>query len=260
VRFHLKESDAIEKYRGIRVTAQALQREAERITAATRFPDRLAEIARALADDPFLFQECFVRPALVDRLARSFLANDQRFTRPRFVAMAAAISSSHRPPGFHLPGVPDLLDFPLAEKGRRALPSVAWDAWWTSVEAALDERNVAPVTSVSATIPLPSAAAAVACPDDLWQNGGLVDLPDGRFHHPAVWTGAVMIDWDGTGAIYDPATDIWPPVATATANAPSSALGNSVVWTGSRMIVWGGADVFGLDTGGRYDPLTDSEG
>ena len=75
-----------------------------------------------------------------------------------------------------------------------------------------------------------------------------------------------MLVWGGgeapfldTGGSYDPVADTWTP--TATTNAPSPRSSHLAVWTGSLMVVWGGyADpVAGaLDTGGRYDPLTDT--
>ena len=40
--------------------------------------------------------------------------------------------------------------------------------------------------------------------------------------------------------------------------APSPRLWHTAVWTGSRMIVWGGDASPYTNTGGRYDPLTDS--
>ena len=48
--------------------------------------------------------------------------------------------------------------------------------------------------------------------------------------------------------------------ATSTVNAPDGRTGATAVWTGSEMIVWGGVDqsVAGLDTGGKYNPSTDS--
>jgi hypothetical protein len=53
--------------------------------------------------------------------------------------------------------------------------------------------------------------------------------------------------------------DTW--TATSTANAPSARAHHTAVWTGSEMIVWGGEpeDPYVLlNTGGRYDPSTDS--
>jgi N-acetylneuraminic acid mutarotase len=95
--------------------------------------------------------------------------------------------------------------------------------------------------------------------------------------HPgqsAVWTGSEIIAWGGTvtcqifyqcgtntGGRYNPNTDVW--TATSTANAPASRYNHTAVWTGSEMIVWGGSNFDGinyfyLNTGGRYNPSTDS--
>ena len=48
--------------------------------------------------------------------------------------------------------------------------------------------------------------------------------------------------------------------ATSTINAPTGRSGATSVWTGNEMIVWGGIDtnLVGLDTGGKYNPSTDS--
>ena len=56
-----------------------------------------------------------------------------------------------------------------------------------------------------------------------------------------------------------PATNTW--TATTTTNAPSGRTLHTAVWTGSEMIVWGGYDAspaYVLNTGGRYNPSTDS--
>ena len=46
--------------------------------------------------------------------------------------------------------------------------------------------------------------------------------------------------------------------ATSTAGAPSGRRSHTAVWTGSEMIMWGGYDGTDLDTGGKYNPSTDS--
>ena len=47
--------------------------------------------------------------------------------------------------------------------------------------------------------------------------------------------------------------------ATTTTNAPTARAFHTAVWTGSEMIVWGGYGFLGLfNTGGRYNPSTDS--
>src|SRR5581483_4712542 len=93
--------------------------------------------------------------------------------------------------------------------------------------------------------------------------------PDPRENHTAVWTGTQMIIWGGstffsedfnTGGRYDPGVDSW--VATSPANAPDARTFHTAVWTGTEMIVWGGTGGFpfslDLNTGGRYDPSTNS--
>jgi hypothetical protein len=76
VRRYLTQSTALEQSRGIRITAESLRRELERIARQTRFPERLRQIYLALGEDPVLVQECFVRPVIVERLARSHFAGD----------------------------------------------------------------------------------------------------------------------------------------------------------------------------------------
>ena len=100
-------------------------------------------------------------------------------------------------------------------------------------------------------------------------------LPEGRSGHASVWTGKEMIVWGGgyavfvvfppvtvrlaSGGRYDPSTDTWTATSTGS-GVPEARGGASGVWTGREMIVWGGTDedVYGLDTGGRYDPSTDT--
>jgi N-acetylneuraminic acid mutarotase len=105
---------------------------------------------------------------------------------------------------------------------------------------------------------------------DSWTATSTTNAPSGRIEPTAVWTGSEMIVWGGyfydgsphylnTGGRYNPDTDSW--TATSTANAPSSRTWHTAVWTGNEMIVWGGSDSFPngfLNTGGRYNPGTDS--
>src|SRR4029077_13786328 len=76
-----------------------------------------------------------------------------------------------------------------------------------------------------------------------------------------VWGGYNnVIGYLNTGGRYDPSTDSW--TATSTTNAPDARNGHTAVWTGNEMIVWGGFFNDGsnhyLNTGGRYNPSTDS--
>jgi len=102
---------------------------------------------------------------------------------------------------------------------------------------------------------------------DSWRPTSTTNAPTVS-NHTTLWTGSKMIVWGGfnypnvvnTGGRYDPGTDSW--TATTTTNAPQARWFHTAVWTDSEMIVWGGC--FGnpcsnfVDTGGRYDPGTDS--
>jgi hypothetical protein len=92
--------------------------------------------------------------------------------------------------------------------------------------------------------------------------------PEARNDPSAAWSGSEMIIWGGigntlqnTGGRYDPVTNTWG-AATATSGAPSARRRHSSVWTGSEMIVWGGLGPGGVlqNTGGRYDPVTNTWG
>jgi hypothetical protein len=101
---------------------------------------------------------------------------------------------------------------------------------------------------------------------DSWRPTSNTNAHEAGYLHSAVWTGSEMIVWGGccyvnTGGRYNPITDRW--TATSTTNAPSARGAHSAVWndSGREMIVWGGYDNDGsgyLNTGGRYNPSTDS--
>ena len=263
---YLKESIALEKYWNTPVTAAALEAELRRIADRTRFPDRLLEIYAALHNDSFLIQECFARPAIVDRLARNFWKSDPRWGQESAV-----------------PPAPD-------SKASLALPSPSgWDEWWNRVQSDLDERTALARANATVQLPRPDSTGSFTpdqvpvsqpdsppcLPDDTWDNGILDDFPRLTKSVSAVWTGNRMILWGGLdasstslggalagggptnkGASYDPLIDSWTP--TSVVGAPSAREGHTAVWTGTRMIVWGGAADDYLGTGGSYDPSTDS--
>ncbi len=106
---------------------------------------------------------------------------------------------------------------------------------------------------------------------DSWLATSVANAPQGRRGHSSIWDGTEIIIWGGcidhdcsqhvfTGGKYNPVADSW--IATNTVGAPSGRSFHSGVWTGTEMIVWGGC-VSGeceivTNTGGRYDPASDS--
>ncbi len=62
---------------------------------------------------------------------------------------------------------------------------------------------------------------------------------------------------DSTPAIYTwSITNVWLPINSS--GVPSARMDHTAVWTGTQMIVWGGYNGSYLNTGGKYDPATDS--
>jgi hypothetical protein len=76
-----------------------------------------------------------------------------------------------------------------------------------------------------------------------------------------IWGGALLANGSERqdGSIYDPATDTWTPISTT--NAPAARVGATCAWNGTVVLVFGGGDLAAsqdLNTGGRYNPSTDS--
>jgi N-acetylneuraminic acid mutarotase len=104
---------------------------------------------------------------------------------------------------------------------------------------------------------------------DSWIETTTIGAPLSRLAHTAVWTGSEMIVWGGwyggvqpsnSGGRYNPLADSW--IATSTTGAPLERANQTAIWTGTEMIVWGGYNgqngVLYLNTGGRYNPSTES--
>jgi hypothetical protein len=110
------------------------------------------------------------------------------------------------------------------------------------------------------------ACTAGVCADP-WEPTSLVDAPNARSHHVAVWdsTDKTMIVWGGrtangpasSGGIYNPATNTW--TSTSLANAPSPRVDATAIWDDNEkaMIVWGGRTApigAALGSGALYYP------
>jgi hypothetical protein len=74
-----------------------------------------------------------------------------------------------------------------------------------------------------------------------------------------VWGGQGSLGYLADGGLYDPSADTWAATSTG-ANVPTARYLQTAVWTGTEMIVWGGEALLreALNTGGRYDPNSDS--
>ena len=280
VRTYLQQSAALEEIWKTPVTGEMLRAETDRMIRQSRMPDRLRELFAALDNDPFLIDECLARPALVQRLVGNFFAYDRSIhaeTRRSAEARLEALGGSkagrleESRDGFSVPRDGGK-DHTLKAEG---VHKQHLDEWWGSVQSRFDPESMrarAAGTPTPSLVSFLSKVSPQSClADDTWDNASLDDVPDPRQEHSAVWNGSLMVVWGGTsasafgtedldtGGRYDPATDTW--TSTTRLGAPSPRGGHSAVWAGGMMVVWGGFTDWGghlLDTGGRYDPTTDT--
>ncbi|HEY3176237.1 MAG TPA: hypothetical protein VGK94_10840, partial [Candidatus Polarisedimenticolia bacterium] len=275
VQTYLRQSVALEKIWRTPVTARMLRKEMLRIAGATRLPERLEEIYRALGNDPFVIQETLVRAALVDRLSRSFLAGDPSMRGPAREAVQAwwaRTAPTLDPTEVHAVSAGALASL--------ATPCVADDTWDNGILDDLPAARIGHTAVWTGSLMIiwggqsgqPLGSGSRYDPViDTWSATSMANAPSPRRGHTAVWTGTRMIAWGGsgpggvgvgnlldTGALYDPVADTWTP--TSTGGAPLPRAGHAAVWTGSQMIVWGGGTSISSrsDDGGRYDPAADT--
>src|SRR5436190_582889 len=241
VQDYLRNSELLEQEWQKPITPEQLQAEMDRMAQHTKQPEVLRELFAALGNDPLVIAECLARPVLAERIANG---------DP--VAAEPALSASRT-------GVPP------AHPARMPLQKPVLAAWLAKAETQLPVTMAA--AGASYTLPAISDQPS-GCIDDSWTATSTTNAPTGRRFHTAVWTGSEMIGGGrleedfvllNTGGRYNPGTDSW--TTTSTTNAPTARSSHTAVWTGSEMIVWGGChDLFcnPLNTGGRYNPGTDS--
>ena len=245
------------------ITEELLRTETARMAGETRRPEMLQELWAALHNDPYVIGECLARASLVNRILGE--------GRPSKDMYEAAVSQWPEvgPRAYNAPSKSETYK-QLAWSGSQSPSTTAMaaapqarythTAVWTGSEMIIwggSDRTSSFNTG-----------ARYDPATDTWTPTSTANAPSARNTHSAVWTGREMIVWGGvsdpssvgTGGRYDPATDTWQ--ATSTVSAPTSRRDHTAVWTGTEMIIWGGVDPTGTDityqTGGRYDPTTDT--
>jgi N-acetylneuraminic acid mutarotase len=264
---YLRDSQALEDYWQRPITTEQLQTEMDRMAQHTKQPEVLREIFSALGNDALVIAECLARSVLSERLLANLHdkePSDSALTRaekqmPKLITRASA--------NYTLPTIP-------------YAPNGCVDDTWTAtstINAPEGRTGATAVWTGSEMIVWGGIDSNLVGLDtggrynpstDSWTPTSTTNAPTGAFDHTAVWTGSEMIVWGGnhmiqigmnTGGRYNPSTDSWTP--TSTNNAPQARYLHTAVWTGSEMVIWGGAIIaspFFTDTGGRYNPSTDS--
>jgi N-acetylneuraminic acid mutarotase len=290
VRTYLKQSLSLERVWNAPVTAEMLRQELERIARSTRMPDRLRELHAALGNDPFLIQECLVRPVLADRLARDFFARDPaRHAAARRAAQrlredlrSGRIDAFARSPlrtvwtlvriEGRRPGIPPAGDDdqgqPARRDGLRFEVGPEEFARWSEglagppgeIGAVLESDEAFTIRVALARTPDTMRIAVFAIEKGNWNDWWKqieVSLDEQAVRAVAAADVSVpAVSGPSCGAF-----DTWSPIDVAP-GSPTRRTFHAAVWTGSLMIVWGGAladddVVFQTNTGGRYDPAMD---
>ncbi|HZN03316.1 MAG TPA: MopE-related protein [Candidatus Polarisedimenticolia bacterium] len=285
VRTSLRQSAALEAFWKTPVTSEMLRREMERIVTGTRMPARLRELFEALGNDPVLIQECLARPALVDRLTRSFFASDavvHEKARREAEALHEELESGRLDPRERHPRR-TLFELVRAS-GVEAVPEPGGSA-------ADDARNVIrldPEAFEKHTARLPQRIGAIGAMEedsDSFVTRVVLDSSATRIEFASYLV--AKVPWDEWWASVE-ATLEWESLATVALSdvlvpnlpsrsrvpaddscalddewedglrdVPDPRSDHTAVWTGNVMIVWGGYDGRFLDTGSRYDPVID---
>jgi len=294
VRTYLEQTVALEKRWGTPITTGLLRSEQARIESGTRIPERLAEVYQALDNDTYLIRETLVRSTLVDRLARGFVAADERIQGPsrdeaealREALTSGSISAEAEHPRRRL------VRLRLGAMGNSESPGREWRSQEgllgrvPRISAGLEEGDrlsrapgeVGPlvetpdaygvqvlVGALGGQISLASYEVPKVTWDQWWsenESAFEAEEPTLRISDTSAESTRLLEEM-GPATLAGLSDDFWREIAT-----PSSILrreNHTAVWTGARMIIWGG-DYFDpvtfyytwLNTGIRYDPITDT--
>ena len=262
------------------ITSEMLQAEMDRMAIETRDPDMLGELWAALGNDPALVAECLARPLLADRLVRSAYAFDKRFhgaVREQAEQELAAVASPAGLKGLsgrYREAVWVRRDAsPGRSQGDRRANVLNAEEW-----SALEER-LAAAFGLGAGMTLPVGVVSPLREDEtrfyvlavLAGDGASITVAS------AVWDKRPFDQWwreakgnfkaeadAGTeGASYSLSglrsytcsDNQWSNFPSP----PSGRWGHIARWISPYLVVWGGQDAVGmLNTGGRYNPTTDT--
>ncbi len=287
----LRQSKALAVYWRRPVTGAQLQAEMARMARATKQPARLQALWAALDNDPFLIAECLARPQLVNRLIRSWYAGDERRhgelrkQAEAEVARYGAVNDLRKLSGEYEEvewvQKPDGGAAPAA--GAVALDAAEWREQQQAIGRVFQRAPAAerqPGAPASARRPdgesLPvGVVSGLQEREDGYYVLAVLEQEEGRMRVATVsWRKRPFAAWwaearrglspgqmAGDFAYRLPALpagtactdDTWTPTPTP----PDARAYHTAVWTGTEMIVWGGGFPQ-TNTGGRYDPATDT--
>ena len=287
---YLRNSQALEDYWQRPITPDQLQAEMERMASHTKQPGVLREIFAALGNDPFVIAECLARPVLAERLITELYAHDQRFhgeLKRRAEAELRthrSVSQMKRSSGVYtemewIKG--DATDSDSAPADTKSIEAEKMNSseWQESIEKLAGEFGKAKAEDAWAQIkravlsPLQEdelqyyAVAVMKKSKDRLKLATVAWLKEPLRSWVTRAEAQVPVTMAAVSANYTLPTAASPSggctdntwTSTSLTNAPAGRAQHAAVWTGSEMIVWGGyTGLSFLNTGGRYNPSTDS--
>ena len=274
VKTYLRQSLALERIWKTPVTAAMVRAEAERMQRGTRMPERLAELHRALDNDPVLILECLVRPVLVERLARERFASDPAIhadTSREAELLHAALSGGTLDPRENHPAR-QLVEVVLADRSNNAtrdhlqLPREQYEnlrgrapAGKGVIGPVQDEGDRFVMRIVLEEHPgsflLGTFSVEKRTWDDWWAS---IEKRLDPLEAVTVSSSHDSLPVE-TVTLASCSPEGWDNGALDDLSEPPSNGSHTAVWTGSVVIVWGEDVSYSIaSTGGaRYDPATD---
>ena len=285
---YLRQSVALDRFWQHPISAEMLQAELRRIARGTRMPDRLEELYRALGNDSFLIQETLVRQTLAGRLVENLSAFDARIhATERVLAEKLHRELSRGGRRVTFDGLPLEIELARVANGSRSPasePDAAPDSSsgprrveisgeelrrWRS-RLAQEVGEVGPVLeeleAFFVRIVLESTEDRLRflqyevpkkSPSAWWRESAQSFSPN--LATPVADVHAALLEGGPAPATICAcgSADFWDNGTLD--DMPEPRYYHGSVWTGSLMIVWGGTiSVYKTNTGGRYDPATDT--
>lgn len=268
----LRQSTALAQFWGEPITPERLQAEIERMAAHSQQPDTLADLWRALENDPYLIAECLARPQLVNRLLTNRYATDEQLHGALRAQAEKELAQLDSPEQLSaLTGTYQEATWVVASANSHLAPGVIaldadqWDERQEEIvqlfdAAALPLHQISPLQEDSsrfyAVTVLENSTTTLRLGVISWAKQPLeswwaavreqyaVAAADTAFTYqlPVIERGRGNETWTPTQALLDPRYE------------------HGAAWTGNEMIVWGGMSVVGryFHDGGRYNPATDT--
>jgi N-acetylneuraminic acid mutarotase len=272
---YLKKCVALDKYWQRPIQPEQLQAEMNRMTKGTKDPATLGELFTALNNDPCLIAECLARPVLADRFAQNWYASDTRFhgeLKTEALALRDKITPANFPEAgaqrFH--AVKIELDNPSSVRGPKTPESILHRLGATDFQKALEDYpEVGAISEVEETNEAFVIRWTKSRLEESLEGGVIVfeKTPFNTWFEKAKRVLPTTLSSIEIAYVLKPLGSAVPLTESACSDSwkaiwsiPDPRRNHNAVWTGTEMIVWGG-DVSWrslLNTGGRYNPATDT--